>query len=116
MAPTEPPFLQLPTEIRQEILNLSLSDEDILNSIELRASQSRDNIWQTNVWEVKWSCGVFEKPMANGTRLPPPSWWLNLDLEIFSKDKKWVQQTWLARIPALGDKKQKAWEDVFGKR
>jgi hypothetical protein len=111
------PFLLLPTEIRQEILNLSLSDSEILNSIELRAAQSRDKIWQTNVWEVQWHCGVFDKPMRNGTRLTKPSWWVKLEeCELFEKDREWIGRMWMGRVGPLGERKKRAWEGVFGKR
>jgi hypothetical protein len=61
----EHPFLHLPTEIRQQILSLSLSDIEILESVELRAVHSRDNIWQTNVWGVEWYCGGLSTTLPN---------------------------------------------------
>ncbi|TLD27708.1 hypothetical protein E2P81_ATG10996 [Venturia nashicola] len=78
MKAKEHPFLSLPTEIRQQILALSLPDSEILSSIELRATQSRDNIWQTNVWEVDWHCGALPSTLKNGTRLTQPAWMVRL--------------------------------------
>lgn len=120
----EHPFLSLPTEIRQQILALSLPDSEILSSIELRATQSRDNIWQTNVWEVKWHCGAFHYPMLpgtaslkNGTSLPKPAWMVRLEeSDLFEKDREYIRRTWIGRVPELGERKVRAWEGVFGRR
>lgn len=113
----EHPFLALPTEIRQQILTLSLPDSEILSSIELRATQSRDNIWQTNVWEVKWHCGALPSSLKNGTALPKPGWMVRLEeSELFEKDREWVGRVWMGRVPGLGERKVRAWEGVFGRR
>lgn len=111
------PFLALPTELRQQILSLSLPDTEILQSIELRATQSRDNIWQTNVWEVQWHCGALPPTLKNGKSLAKPGWLARLEeCELFEKDREWVGGVWMGRVPGLGERKVRAWEGVFGRR
>lgn len=120
----EHPFLSLPAEIRQHILALSLPDSEILSTIELRATQSRDNIWQTNVWQVQWHCGAFHHPLQpgtsllkNGTSLPKPAWMVRLEeSELLDKDREYMKHIWIGRVPGLGEKKVRAWEGIFGRR
>lgn len=114
------PFHTLPTELRQQILLLSLPDTEILPTIQLRASRSRDNIWQTNVWEVHWHCGALApstNPLKSGEMLAKPGWLERVEQsELFDKDREYVREQWVGRVPVLGEKKVKAWEAVFGRR
>jgi hypothetical protein len=95
------PFLNLPTELRQKIFLETVSDEDLLEKIELRAHPAGSNRWKAK-WEFELSS------------LPAPFW--AYVHSAFAGDLMWVKDQWTARASVLGFEKEKAWNALFGER
>ena len=93
------PFLELPTELRQKIFLETISDEDLLERIELRAQPIGSNKWKAN--------SNFEL-----SSLPAPSW--AYACSTFAVDLPWVKEQWMGRASDLGSQKEKAWGAIFG--
>jgi hypothetical protein len=111
-------FLALPTEIRQQILVETVSDQEILDSIELRAIQLNLDHRHHNLWQAKW-CAKRCTKLVRNIRTPrsarSSAWWV-VDANLFAEDWRWVAQQWEKRQIELGRKLVGAWEKVFGER
>lgn len=94
-------FLDLPTELRQEILLATISDEDLLQAIELQAQPAGNKNGKA-------------KTTFDLSRLPVPSW--AYTHSTLAGDLVWLKAQWAAHANVLAAQKKRAWDAIFGER
>ncbi|TID23741.1 hypothetical protein E2P81_ATG03308 [Venturia nashicola] len=120
------PFLNLPTEIRQQILLQVITDEYLQNTIELKAYKAMPDAGLIPRYEAKWQARPIPSDRPTSPRVMCPSiisttsplvdfacrW--NVPAPLFMLDHVYIDQKWKERQDPFGVQKVDAWNHIFG--